>query len=326
MLTPFSALALIWLFMPQWPIALVPYFIYSIFHIAVYTRSDLIPTLRTDMVPTIKANLIRKFETNVVPALQTKLIRTIETDVVPALQTNLQTNLTPALQTALQTNLQTDLTPTLQTALQTIKLKATLIPVAPATAAPDAEMVPASDSTDKISVFVKRHYDMSMSVLSQTIISFFVPQWIYPLFHLVTRLAALPIGTSSAKPHVVSTPDSIADNIGVFIKTYYDISMSVVTSLEVFIWFSLLFSAITFQRRSWIMIMLYTVFLRARYDLSEFAQLEAKVDGFLDAQNIPLTARRAWKSAMKLTYRFYHASNLNKYMGGDSASKKTKQL
>lgn len=273
MLTPFSALALIRLFIPpQWPITLFPYCIYSIFHVAVYTRSNLTRTLKINMVSARQAKLKRALEANVLPALQANVKRTLETNMPPALWIN--PNLT---------------------------LQATVL-VRSATASYDAEMVPASDYiADKINT----RYDMSMSVTSvpaQSILPLFLPQWIYPLFHLVTRLAALPIDTSSAKRHAVSAPDSIANNIDVFIKTYYDVFMSVVANLEIFIWFRLLFSTITFQRQPWIMIVLYTVFLRARYDQNihfwiAFAQLKTRADSLLDAQNIPLIVRQAWKKA-----------------------------
>lgn len=322
MLTIFSALALAWLFMPQWPIALLPYLIYSVFHVAVYTSSTLIPALSTNMVPIIKAKLMRKFEADVVPALQNQLVRKIENSVAPALQASLNVNLNPALKATLQTNT----APNLQAQLQAVKVRAKFTPVILATPAPGAEMVPPSDSTDTFSVFIQKHYNASMSVLSQTMISFFIPQWIYPLFHLVTRLAALPISTSSAKTNEVSMGDSTADNIRAFITTYYDISMSAVTSLEVSIWFSLLISTVALQHWSWIMIVLYTVFLRTRYDLDDFTRLEAKANGFLDAQDIYLPARPAWKIAMKLTRGFYHISDPKNYMGGDSDPKKIKNL
>lgn len=39
-------MALVWLFAPQFPLALLPYGIYSIFHVATYTRANLIPTVQ----------------------------------------------------------------------------------------------------------------------------------------------------------------------------------------------------------------------------------------------------------------------------------------
>lgn len=38
-------MALIWLTFPQYPIALLPYCVYSVFHVATYTRANLIPVI-----------------------------------------------------------------------------------------------------------------------------------------------------------------------------------------------------------------------------------------------------------------------------------------
>jgi hypothetical protein len=265
---------------------------------------------------------------------QAKVSSHIQTEIdnmVTPFQAKLQDNLAP-FQTKLQDNL-TQFQTKLPTVLN-LEIQATLktMPVDLAAAAvPDAKMLPISGSisdsiADKIGVFITKYYDMSMSVLAQTVISFFVPQWINPIFHLVTRLTAPPIGTLDAKSHTELTPDLISHNIGVFIKTYYDLSMLVVTRIEVLIWFSLLFSAVTVQSWSWTMIALYTIFIRARYDVKDFARLEADVDGFLGAQNVPLTSRSALKSVLGLTRQFYNVLGLNGYINKVLVSKKIKQL
>jgi len=46
----YLVLALVWLFSPQYFVAMVPYAIYSVFHIATYTRSNLIPTIQPPTV------------------------------------------------------------------------------------------------------------------------------------------------------------------------------------------------------------------------------------------------------------------------------------
>jgi len=187
--------------------------------------------------------------------------------------------------------------------------------------------------------------DENVQYLVLALIWLFMPQWpiamlpysIYSVFHvatytrsnliptLQTKLVAPPAGTPNAKP--VPAPNPIADKIGVFVKTYYDTSMSVVASLEVAVWFRLALSFIFFQRRSWIMITLYTIFLRARYAQSPhiraaFAQFEARADAFLGAQNIPPAARNYWEMAKSGAGWFHDATDLNKYMGGASAPKK----
>ncbi|KAH6605414.1 nucleoporin POM33 [Trichoderma cornu-damae] len=39
----YLAMALVWLFSPQYPLALLPYSVYSVFHVATYSRTNLIP-------------------------------------------------------------------------------------------------------------------------------------------------------------------------------------------------------------------------------------------------------------------------------------------
>src|SRR6187402_1054654 len=39
-------MALVWLFSPQYPLALLPFGVYSIFHVPTYTRTNLIPTIQ----------------------------------------------------------------------------------------------------------------------------------------------------------------------------------------------------------------------------------------------------------------------------------------
>lgn len=308
----YLALALLWLVMPPRPIALLPYLVYSIFHVAVYTRSELIPILKD---PILDPTVVRKFQDK----MASKFKAQIKAKVVNTIQTHMENNPNP-LGTTLTTTLGTNLNLDIQTTLETD-------PVAPAAAAAlDAGIAQASESiADKISAFITKHYELSVSVLPQTILSFFIPQWIYPIFHLVTRIVDIPIDTSGANPQIASTPDAVADNIRDFIKTYYDICMSVVTRLEITIWFSLLVSAMASQPWSWVMTALYTVFLRARLDLSDFERLEGEVDSFLSADNIPPAAHRAWKIVMALTRQFYHVSDFKKYTGGGSTSGKPKE-
>lgn len=41
-----SAMAIVWLYSRQIPLALLPFSVYSVFHVATYTRTYLIPTLQ----------------------------------------------------------------------------------------------------------------------------------------------------------------------------------------------------------------------------------------------------------------------------------------
>lgn len=40
-----AVMALVWLLSPQYPLALLPYAVYSVFHVATYTRANLIPVI-----------------------------------------------------------------------------------------------------------------------------------------------------------------------------------------------------------------------------------------------------------------------------------------
>ncbi|KAH9908555.1 hypothetical protein F4778DRAFT_717606 [Xylariomycetidae sp. FL2044] len=47
----YLAMALVWLMAPQFPLAMLPYGIYSIFHVATYTRNNVIPTIQPSKPP-----------------------------------------------------------------------------------------------------------------------------------------------------------------------------------------------------------------------------------------------------------------------------------
>ena len=167
-----------------------------------------------------------------------------------------------------------------------------------------------------------------------------LPYGIYSVFHVATYVRATliptivppqkvnaPAGSSpTAKP--VYTQHPAADAIGAFVKQYYDSSMSVVASLEILLWIRLLLSAVLFQRRSWILIAVYTAFLRARFAQSShvqssFSQLEARVDNLIGAQGTPPVARQVWDGVKGGARQFHAATDLNKYTSGAAAPKKT---
>ncbi|CCF34217.1 endoplasmic reticulum protein [Colletotrichum higginsianum] len=104
--------------------------------------------------------------------------------------------------------------------------------------------------------------------------------------------------------------------------------MSVVSSLEISLWVRLLVSAITFQRRSWILIAIYTAFLRARFSQSTHVQnslavFESRVDSAVGNQGTPPAARQAWETVKGGARQFYAYTDPNRYIGGASVPKKT---
>lgn len=164
-----------------------------------------------------------------------------------------------------------------------------------------------------------------------------LPYCVYSIFHIATYTRANLLPTiappkqaaaaegSGARPKA-SSP--LQDTIGAFVKEYYDTSMSVVSGLELLLWGRLLLSAILFQRRSWILIVVYTVFLRARYAQSShvqnsFDQLGARVDSLTSAQGTPPAARQVWDGVKGAALQFHDATDIRRYMSSPAAAKKS---
>jgi hypothetical protein len=166
-----------------------------------------------------------------------------------------------------------------------------------------------------------------------------LPYGVYSIFHVATytRTNLIPTlvppkvisstgASPSSKPQYV--PHPLADAIGNFVKQYYDMSMSVVSSLEILLWVRLLLAAAFFQRRSWILLAIYTAFLRARFSQSShvqdsFSQLEARIDNLVGAQGTPPTVRQVWEGVKGGARQFHSATDITKYMNGAAVPKKS---
>ncbi|KFH45292.1 Pore membrane protein of 33 kDa-like protein [Hapsidospora chrysogenum ATCC 11550] len=157
-----------------------------------------------------------------------------------------------------------------------------------------------------------------------------LPYSVYSIFHIATYTRANLIPTIS--PPSADSPKKeegpIAQKIGYFVKEHYTASMSIVSSLEILLWARLLLSAIFFQRRSWILIALYTAFLRARFALSphvrgSISQLGARVDSLVGAQGTPPAVRQIWEGVKSFSKQFHDATDAGKYLQTGSAAKKT---
>ncbi|KAK0637146.1 hypothetical protein B0T17DRAFT_480408 [Bombardia bombarda] len=163
-----------------------------------------------------------------------------------------------------------------------------------------------------------------------------LPYGIYSIFHVATytranlvptfippqKIAASAGASPGAKPQYTQHP--LSDAIGSFVKKYYDASMSIVSGLEILLWIRLLLGAIFFQRRSWILLAIYTVFLRARFAQSphvvnSFTQLEARIDDLLGAQGTPPVARQVWDGVKGGARQFHSVTDVNKYINGAAA-------
>lgn len=189
--------------------------------------------------------------------------------------------------------------------------------------------------------------DENVQYLLMALIWLFAPQYplallpytIYSVFHVATysranliptllpTKAALSADSPEAAARATKATHPLADRIGIFVKEYYDASMSIVSSLEILLWIRLLLAAIIFQRRSWILLGLYTAFLRARFSQSthvqsSFEQLGVRVDSFVGAQGTPPAARQVWDGVKTGARQFHDATELSKYIGGGAPAKK----
>ena len=121
------------------------------------------------------------------------------------------------------------------------------------------------------------------------------------------------------RPATKASP--LADTIGRFVKEYYDASMTLVASLEIALWFRILFSAILFTKGSWILLAIYTVFIRARYSQSSFVQgavgqFSHRVDALVANQSVPPAVRQGWETVKGVSRRAVSQTDISRLAGG----------
>ncbi|KAL9114512.1 MAG: hypothetical protein Q9227_001593 [Pyrenula ochraceoflavens] len=133
--------------------------------------------------------------------------------------------------------------------------------------------------------------------------------------------------SSPQSPRAGASNSALANTIGRFVKEYYDASMTIVAGLEIALWFRVLISALTFSKGSWVLLVIYTAFFRARYAQSHFVQGAftkgaAHVDTQLSNQNTPPAARQAWETVKGGMRSAHDATDLRRYLGGAQSMKK----
>lgn len=152
-----------------------------------------------------------------------------------------------------------------------------------------------------------------------------LPFTVYSIFHVATYTRGILLPTLQPPPVVPAgqkpASSGISETIGRFVKDYYDASMSLVAALELTLWFRILGSAIIFQRGSWILLVIYTVFLRTRISQSTFVQgmlrqAGARGDGLANRQDAPPAARQAWDQFKGIATKAHDATDISRYMGG----------
>lgn len=160
-----------------------------------------------------------------------------------------------------------------------------------------------------------------------------LPFTVYSIFHVATYTRGILLPTVQppppAAPGQKPKASALSDSIGRFVKDYYDASMSIVAGLEIALWFRLLGSAFLFYKSSWILLIIYTLFLRARISQSTFVQgmlrqLGAKGDQVANRQDVPPAARNVWEQMKGGAAAVHDATDINKYVGGQSPAPQKK--
>jgi transmembrane protein 33 len=158
-----------------------------------------------------------------------------------------------------------------------------------------------------------------------------LPFGVYSVFHVATytRTNLIPTISPPQAPASGASPSAkpaykhsaLSESIGKFVKEYYDLSMGLVAILEIALWFRLVLSAIIFTKGSWILLIIYTAFLRARHAQSSFVEgkfkdLAARIDMLVGAQGTHPAARQAWDAIKGAARQFHDATDVRKYVNG----------
>ena len=138
-----------------------------------------------------------------------------------------------------------------------------------------------------------------------------LPFTVYSVFHVATYTRSYLIPTFQHPP--AGAKSALADNIGRFIKQYYDTSMGFVATLEILLLFRLVLSAITFSRGSWVLLAIYATFLRTRFAQSIFVQqalrhMTARIDTLVAHQSTPPPVRQGWEKTKAFVGQAYQSS------------------
>jgi hypothetical protein len=178
---------------------------------------------------------------------------------------------------------------------------------------------------------------------SRQLILALLPFSVYSVFHVATysRMYLIPTLQPTAPTATPASPTSpsskpaakqspLAETIGRFIKQYYDASMGVVATLEIALLVRLLLSAITFSKGSWVLLIVYLSFFRARYAQSSFVQqavhqLTARADASISHQSTPPQVRQGWEAFKGVVRQVYEATDIGRYIAGPAAANKKPQ-
>jgi hypothetical protein len=158
-----------------------------------------------------------------------------------------------------------------------------------------------------------------------------LPFAVYSVFHVATYVRSNLLPTIQPQPAGASSagakpkPSAASELIGKFVKEYYDTSMTLVALLEIILWFRVFGSALLFQRGSWILLVVYTVFFRARVAQSPhvqtaITQVTARIDAQLANQSTPPAARQGWQTFKTVIKQAADATDIRRYVSGQQGA------
>lgn len=141
-----------------------------------------------------------------------------------------------------------------------------------------------------------------------------LPFAVYSTFHFLSYLRTNIIPT--VMPHA---QPSVAETISRFVKKNYDASMHLVANLELLLWARIFLGALVLQN-SWILLALYTAFLRARCAQSVFVMdalrgMERRGDALALDTRVPDGLKQAWGIAKTVVRQFGEFSDVAKMLG-----------
>ncbi|KAI9689650.1 MAG: hypothetical protein M1820_010120 [Bogoriella megaspora] len=155
-----------------------------------------------------------------------------------------------------------------------------------------------------------------------------LPFTVYSVFHVLTytRSNVLPVlqpPPQSSSPGHKTSQSGLAENIGRFVKGYYDSSMTLVAVLEIALFFRILGSVLILQKGALMLILVYSVFLRARYAQSTFVQQViaqgcSRIDVYAADQRTPPVVRQIWDQVKGLMGKVVDVTDMRRYAGGPS--------
>jgi len=178
-------------------------------------------------------------------------------------------------------------------------------------------------------------------LVSKPIYLALLPFTIYSTFHFLTYLrtalipAVIPPPTTPQYPAGSSatgtapppgskpkstTPNALGDAISKFVKSHYDTSMAIVANLEIALFVRLFFGCLIWVN-SWILLIIYAVFLRIRVGQSPFVRqalttTEVRIDGLIADQRVPPAARGVWANLKDGIRRVGQVTDIGDLTGG----------